>query len=91
MSNLYGIVCSAQDLKFLKKQTAITIKFFTPGIQWNSKQADQKRTLTPKEALQNGSDCLIMGRSLVQLKDYKEEREKLYQEIICGLESTKLS
>ena len=37
---------------------------FTPGIRLESNNDDQKRTMTPKEAINEGSDYLILGRPL---------------------------
>ena len=37
---------------------------FTPGVRFASSNDDQKRTMTPKEAINEGSDYLIIGRPL---------------------------
>ena len=39
-------------------------EIITPGIRLNSGKNDQKRTMTPKKAFQNGSDWLVIGRSI---------------------------
>ena len=41
-------------------------EIITPGIRFNSKTNDQKRVLTPKQAYKNGSDWLVMGRSITK-------------------------
>ena len=41
-------------------------EIITPGIRFNSKKNDQKRTLTPKQAFKNGSDWLVMGRPITK-------------------------
>ena len=46
------------------KQISTNLKCFTPGIRMGPNKHDQKRTLTPKEAIANGSDYLIIGREI---------------------------
>lgn len=67
-SGVDGIVCSPQELLMLS-QNPLTQKLIkvTPGVrpQWASAN-DQKRTLTPKEAIQNGASYLVIGRPILQ-------------------------
>jgi len=41
-------------------------EIITPGIRFNYKVDDQKRTLTPKQAYKNGSDWLVIGRPITK-------------------------
>ena len=61
-AKLDAIVCSAQEVKIVKK--VFKKEIITPGIRLNSKSHDQKRVLTPKQAFKNGSDWLVMGRPI---------------------------
>ena len=61
--NLHGVVCSPLEVKMVKKIDSKLI-CFTPGIRLESNNDDQKRTMTPKEAINEGSDYLIVGRPL---------------------------
>ena len=61
--NLHGVVCSPLEVKIVKKIDSKLI-CFTPGIRLESNNDDQKRTMTPKEAINEGSDYLILGRPL---------------------------
>lgn len=65
-NNLYGIICSPKDIKSIKENNDTTnIKFVTPGIRTiDSSNDDQKRVVTPKEAISLGSDYLVIGRSI---------------------------
>ena len=63
-AKLDAIVCSAQEVKIVKK--VFKKEIITPGIRFNSKPNDQIRTLTPKQAYKNGSDWLVMGRPITQ-------------------------
>ena len=63
-AKLDAIVCSAQEIKIVKK--VFKKEIITPGIRFNSKIYDQKRVLTPKQAYKNGSDWLVMGRPITK-------------------------
>ena len=63
-AKLDAIVCSAQEVKIVKK--VFKKEVITPGIRLNSKINDQKRTLTPKQAFKNGSDWLVIGRPITK-------------------------
>ena len=63
-AKLDAIVCSAQEVKLVKKEFKKEI--ITPGIRFSSKLNDQKRTLTPKQAFKNGSDWLVIGRPITK-------------------------
>ena len=64
-ANLYGVICSPLEVKMIKK-IAPNLKCFTPGIRMESIKDEQKRTMTAKEAIQEGSDCLIIGRPITK-------------------------
>ena len=63
-AKLDALVCSAQEVKLVKK--VFKKEIITPGIRFNSKSNDQKRVLTPKQAYKNGSDWLVMGRPITK-------------------------
>ncbi len=63
-AKLDGIVCSAQEVKLVKK--VFKKEIITPGIRFNSKSNDQKRVVTPRQAYKNGSDWLVMGRPITK-------------------------
>ena len=63
-ANLDAIVCSAKEVKIVKK--VFKKEIITPGIRFNSKSNDQKRVLTPKQAYKNGSDWLVIGRNITK-------------------------
>ena len=63
-AKLDAIVCSAQEVKYIKK--IFKKEIITPGIRFNSNKNDQKRTMTPKEAFKNGSDWLVIGRPITK-------------------------
>ena len=63
-AKLDAIVCSAQEVKIVKK--VFKKEIITPGIRLNSKRNDQKRVLTPNEAYKNGADWLVIGRDITK-------------------------
>ncbi len=63
-AKLDAIVCSAQEVRLVKK--IFKKEIITPGIRFISKTNDQKRVLTPKEAYKNGSDWLVIGRPITK-------------------------
>ena len=63
-AKLDAIVCSAKEVKIIKK--VFKNEIITPGIRINSKSDDQKRVVTPKVAYRNGSDWLVLGRPITK-------------------------
>ena len=63
-ANLDAIVCSAQEVKIVKK--FFKKEIITPGIRFDTKTNDQKRVVTPRQAYENGSDWLVIGRPITK-------------------------
>jgi len=62
-----GIVCSGHEAKNVRKIIGPNLLIFTPGIRMNKDNMDdQQRICTPMESIKNGSDKIIMGRSLIK-------------------------
>ena len=62
-----GIVCSGNEAKNVRKIIGPNLLIFTPGIRMNrDNKNDQQRVCTPIESIKNGSDKIIMGRSLMK-------------------------
>ena len=69
-SGLDGVVCSAQEAVILRDQLGKEFLLVTPGIRLNSKsEDDQRRIMTPKDALAAGSSYLVMGRPIIRSAD----------------------
>lgn len=66
-SGMDGVVCSAQEANILKSTLGQNFCLVTPGIRPAGSAADdQRRILTPQEALAAGSDYLVIGRPITQ-------------------------
>ena len=62
-----GIVCSGHEAKTVRKIIGPNLLIFTPGIRMSTdNKDDQQRICTPIESIKNGSDKIIMGRSLIK-------------------------
>ena len=69
-AGLDGVVCSAQEASILKQHCGDDFILVTPGIRpENASADDQNRIMTPKQAVQNGSDYLVIGRPVTQADD----------------------
>jgi len=73
-AKLDAIVCSPREVKIVRK--IFKKEIITPGIRFDSKKNDQKRTLTPKEAYKNGSEWLVIGRPITR-GNIKKNLQKL--------------
>jgi len=81
-AGLDGVVCSAQEAKVLKQLCGPDFKLVTPGIRLAEDSADdQKRICTPSQALVDGSDYLVIGRSITQATDPAAKLNKILQSI----------
>ena len=69
-SGLDGVVCSAREAAMLRRERGEDFPLVTPGIRPAGSQADdQQRICTPREAIENGSDYLVIGRPITQADD----------------------
>ena len=74
-SKLDGIVCSPKEIKLVKDISKDKLIIITPGIRVGKKLVkndDQKRILTPKEAIKLGADFLVIGRPILNSKNPKK-------------------
>lgn len=67
-SGLDGVVCSAHEAALLRQQRGDDFLLVTPGIRLDvaSNSDDQRRIMTPQQALSAGASYLVMGRPIVQ-------------------------
>ena len=78
-AKLDAIVCSPLEIKIVKK--VFKKEIITPGIRLTGeKQGDQKRVMTPKQALENGATSLVIGRSLTE-GNISKNIQKLIKEL----------
>lgn len=81
-SGANGVVCSAQEVTMIKKLLGSDFVCVTPGIRpKDSEKDDQVRVMTPTNAIELGSDYLVIGRPITQSGDPKEAYLKILEEI----------
>ncbi|MDP4987501.1 MAG: orotidine-5'-phosphate decarboxylase, partial [Porticoccaceae bacterium] len=69
-AGLDGVVCSAQEASALKAALGADFQLITPGIRLADSAADdQRRIVTPQDAMRLGSDYLVIGRPITQAAD----------------------
>ena len=69
---LDGVVCSPKEIKYIRKEVGKKFIIVTPGIRLNKlnkKNDDQKRIMTPKEAVNSGANFLVIGRPITNSKN----------------------
>ena len=84
-NNLVGFVCSPHEIGVIRKAIGKKMTLVVPGIRFDkkftSKNDDQKRTLTPKEAINFGADFLVIGRPIIESKNPLKTIKKINQSI----------
>ena len=74
-----GVVCSPHELELVsKRKSLLTI---TPGIRLYDSNDDQKRVMTPKEAIDHGADYLVIGRPITTSENISKALIEIYSSI----------
>ena len=79
---LDGVVCSPQEIALLREDLDHHFELVTPGIrpEW-SVTGDQKRIMTPAQAVETGSNYLVIGRPITQAENPMAALEKIEKEL----------
>jgi len=81
-SGLRGLVCSPLEIAALRQLLPASLQLVTPGIRTGAEKADdQKRTLTPREAIQAGANWLVIGRPIYAASNPREAAENILQSL----------
>lgn len=79
---LDGVVCSALEAANLRNQIGKDFCLVTPGIRLlNDRTDDQKRITTPRQAILNGANYLVIGRPITQASDPLSICQQLHSEL----------
>ena len=79
-NKLDGIVCSPKEIKFIRKMVKKDFIIVTPGIRlekFRKKSDDQKRVLSPKEAIDLGANFIVIGRPILESNNPLETIKKI--------------
>jgi orotidine-5'-phosphate decarboxylase len=81
-AGMHGVVASPQEIKMLRRDIRGDFVVLTPGVrpEWAGMD-DQKRTMTPSEAVAAGADYIVIGRPVLKAKDRREAVKKILDEI----------
>ncbi len=82
---LDGVVCSPREVTALRKALGPKFKLVVPGIRpsWAASN-DQKRIMTPADAIACGADYLVIGRAITSAKDPLKAAQRIVDEIEAG-------
>ena len=81
-SGLRGLVCSPLEIVALRKVLPAQIQLVTPGIRTGAEEPDdQKRTLTPGEAIAAGANWLVIGRPIYAAENPRAAAEKMFESL----------
>ena len=78
-SNIDGVVCSPHELELVTKRKSLLS--ITPGIRLKNLYDDQKRVMTPKEAIDLGADYLVIGRPITSSDNISKTLNEIFQSI----------
>lgn len=81
-AGLDGVVASPKEIGIIRKACGEDFIILTPGIRpdWAGTQ-DQRRTMTPSEAVESGADFLVVGRPILQAADPVKAAKKILEEM----------
>ncbi|MGY5807163.1 orotidine-5'-phosphate decarboxylase [Rhizobium sp. LEGMi198b] len=86
LAGMGGIVCSAEESAAVRKIIGPDMALVTPGIRpTGSDKGDQKRVMTPTEAIKAGSSHLVVARPIVKAADPKEAARAILAEMDAAL------
>ncbi|HUA68642.1 MAG TPA: orotidine-5'-phosphate decarboxylase [Candidatus Saccharimonadales bacterium] len=81
-SGLRGLVCSPLEISLLRKFLSAQVQLVVPGIRTGAEKADdQKRTLTPREAIVAGANWLVIGRPIYAASDPRAAAGKILESL----------
>jgi orotidine-5'-phosphate decarboxylase len=81
-AGLRGLVCSPLEVAKLRQALPPNMQLIAPGVRMGDEKADdQKRTLTPREALQAGANWLVIGRPIVAAENPRAAAEKILESL----------
>jgi orotidine-5'-phosphate decarboxylase len=81
-SGLDGVVCSPREIQLIRGAVDRNFKIVTPGVRMAGQSADdQQRTATPREAISNGADYIVVGRAVTNAPHPRTALEQLLQSL----------
>jgi orotidine-5'-phosphate decarboxylase len=83
-----GLVCSPLEITAVRETVGQSLKIITPGVRPSgSDKGDQKRVMTPSEAIRAGADHLVVGRPITQAADPVAAAKAIVAEVEAALQA----
>ncbi len=79
LAGIDGVVCSPHELELVNRRKSLLS--ITPGIRLQDSNDDQKRVMTPKEAVNLGANYLVIGRPITESGNIKKSLDDIYESI----------
>jgi len=81
-SGLDGVVASPKEVSLIRNNLGKDFIIVTPGIRpAGAEKSDQKRIMTPREAIETGADYIVVGRPIIETKDPLAAANKIIKEM----------
>ncbi|MEP3524892.1 MAG: orotidine-5'-phosphate decarboxylase [Hyphomicrobiales bacterium] len=85
-TGIEGVICSAAEASAIRAAAGPDLLLVTPGIRpANAAADDQKRIMTPRMAIENGSDYLVVGRPILKAENRRAAASAIVEEIEAAL------
>jgi len=83
-AGLDGVVAGGSEIEMIRTLCGKNFIIVTPGVRIEEKKDDQKRTITPQEALLKGATYIVLGRTLREQKNPLALLDKICEDVIRG-------
>jgi orotidine-5'-phosphate decarboxylase len=80
-AGLDGVVAGGSEIEMIRDLCGTDFIIVTPGVRVDDKKNDQKRTITPREAIEKGATYIVLGRAIRDHQNPKELLEKISEDI----------
>jgi orotidine-5'-phosphate decarboxylase len=80
-AGLDGVVAGGSEIEMIRDLCGKDFIIVTPGVRVDSKKNDQKRTITPQEAIEKGATYIVLGRAVRDHQDPQGLLEKICEDI----------
>lgn len=80
-AGLDGVVAGGSEIEMIRETCGRDFLIITPGVRIEDKKDDQKRTITPKEAIQKGASYIVLGRAVRDAADPGALLKKIAEDI----------
>ncbi len=83
-----GLICSPLEIDSVRETVGQALKIVTPGVRpAGSATGDQKRVMTPGDAIRAGADHLVVGRPITQAADPVAAAKAVVDEVFAAISS----